>query len=72
MKVQQDVSGYFSDCIGSRIVRFAVDDFIFKKASNNYHQSIFLIGLDNGKTIRISLNFGEVEREETSAYFDIV
>ena len=69
MKVQMDVSEYFVDCIGSRIVSFSFDHVSFTKASTAYHQPITMIHLDNGKSIRISTNSGEVKRADSAAYF---
>lgn len=72
MKDQIDVSEYFSDCIGHRITGFSFDHISFTKASTGYHQPITLIHLDNGKTIRFSINSGEVKRAETAAYFCLI
>lgn len=72
MKVQENVSEYFTDCIGSRIVSFTFEHISFTKFNTIYHQPITLIHLDNGKTIRISTNSGEVKRAETAAYFTVV
>lgn len=71
-KFQTDVSDVFSDCIGSRIVGFSFEHSVYVKASSNYHQPITRIHLGNGKTICISTNYGEMKKEEPSAYFRIV
>lgn len=71
-EVKLDLAPYFQNCIGHTIVGI---DFSYREIRENrtsYGQPIILIQLDNGKTLRFSHNFGEVDRNETAAWFEVV
>ena len=66
------IEKHFPDCVGHRITDV---EFRRREVWHDlvcYGQPIVLIRLDNGKTIRFSINFGEVPREETAAFFAVI
>lgn len=74
-----DLTSYFKDCIGQTIVSIDFScrcihretDFDGKPCSTSYTQPIILIKLSNGKTMRFSINYGEVPTENMAAWFEV-
>lgn len=74
-----DLSSYFKDCIGQTIVSIDFSchcihretDFDGKPCSTSYTQPIILINLSNGKTMRFSINHGEVPTGNMVAWFEV-
>lgn len=67
-----NIEKFFPDCVGHRIVAIEFEHKEVWKEKTRYGQPIIFIRLDNGRTIRFSINFGEVPREETTAFFAVV
>ena len=67
-----NIEQYFPDCVGRRITAIDFDNHTLKKNKKRHSRAVILIRLDNGRTIRISRNWGEVPREESTAFFSVV
>lgn len=67
-----NIEPFFPDCVGHRIEKIEFGHTTVWEGTTSYGQPIILIRLDNGKTIRFSINFGEVPREEMTAFFSVV
>lgn len=67
-----NIEKFFPDCVGHRIVAIEFEHKEVREEKTCYGQPIIFIRLDNGRTIRFSINFGEVPREETTAFFAVV
>ena len=67
-----NIETFFPDCVGHRIVAIEFEHKEVREEKMCYGQPIILIRLDNGRTIRFSINFGEVPREEMTAFFAVV
>lgn len=68
---QIDIGSRFPDCVGRTIVGM---DFSYRGITKDritYGQPIISIGLDNGKTIRFSINNGEVPAEDMAGWFTV-
>lgn len=66
-----NIEKFFPDCVGHYITAIDFDGREIKKDKTSCTQPIILIRLDNGPTIRISCNFGELPREESTAFFSV-
>lgn len=67
-----DLAPHFHDCVGHAIIGIEFSYREIRENRTSYGQPIILIQLDNGKALRFSCNFGEVDRDETAAWFEIV
>lgn len=66
-----DLAPRFPDCVGHMITAIDFDHAAIQRGTTFYGQSIVLIRLDNGKTIRFSTNFGEMPEKDAVAWFSI-
>lgn len=67
-----DIEQYFPDCVGHRITAIDFDIHMLKKNKKRLNRVVILIRLDNGRVICISRNWGEMPREESTAFFSVV
>lgn len=67
-----DVSEYFEGIVGNTIERFTYDHRLVVKDRTHYAQTITMIEMDSGHKLRFSDNFGEAEKNERAAYFEIL
>ncbi len=65
-----DVSKHFEGIVGNTIRNFIFDRKSVVKNAIHYRQPITTIEMDSGYGIRLSINFGEVEREDFAAFYD--
>lgn len=67
-----DVSDRFPGIVGSKIRSFEFSDKVIKRASVQYCQPIAAIHMDSERTLRLSINLGEVKEEQRAAFYEIV
>ena len=67
-----NIQRYFPDCVGHRITAISFDTRKVTKGLTSCTQPIIFLRLDNARTIRITINFGDVPREEYTAYFSVI
>lgn len=76
---QVDMAPHFRGCVGQTIVSFSFDcryiqrkiDFDGRPGPIGYTQPIILIRLSDGKSIRFSINYGEVPPKDMVAWFEV-
>ena len=67
-----DVSEHFDGIVGNTIKGFTYDHRSVVKGTTHYGQPITTIEMDSGHKVRFSINFGEVQKEERAAFYDIL
>lgn len=67
-----DVSDNFTGIVGHTIKGFTYDHRTIVKESMHYGQPIVTIEMDSGCKARFSVNFGEIKKEERSAYYKLL
>lgn len=67
-----DVSEDFNEIIGSTIKRFYYGHKSVEKNGATCGQPITLIEMNNGKKMIFSINFGEVEKVDRAAFFELI
>ena len=68
----RDVTDCFGAIIGSCVTEFLFDHRDIIKGTIWYNQPIITIKTDVGKSVRISKNFGQVAKEDTAAFYELV
>lgn len=67
-----DLSQSLSFAVDAVIERIEFEHRECRKGTTSYRQPNIRIFFDNGRALRFSTNFGEVPKEETSNYFEII
>ena len=69
---KQSLTNSFNECIGAKIADIDFEHHDVERGATSYSQAVILIKLDNGHTIEITNNFGEVPDKESNTYFKIL
>ncbi len=66
-----DVSNFFEGVVGKTIKNFTFSTRCVRKESTTYTQPITEIEMEDGRLIKFSINFGDVENENRAAFFEL-
>ncbi len=66
-----DVSEYFCGVVGSTIERFTFEHKSIVKGTTHYGQPITTLEMSSGQKVKFSINFGEVEKEDRAAFYEL-
>lgn len=67
-----DVSDHFNGIVGHIFKGFTFDHRSVVKGTTHYGQPITTIEMDSGHKVKFSTNFGEVNKEERAAYYELL